>query len=290
MDLPDTHAHGPGGPRPVEHFHSLPKARTLRRQGDSLSHVSDSTTGSKGDTAGETGDDSSGLSKDGSAVTLPDPPPQKASAVSLGPGWVQFAGWQNESGKLLTHYSCVLTVPSPPQEQGKQVIFLFPGLQTGANDGTELYQPVLQWGPSAAGGGLYWSVSCWYAHKGRLVYSSLMRVSENDRLVCTVERVEKNDLGSRWMCTAEDELSGSKTQLPVIGEVVLGWCNTTLEAYSPDISCAQFPNTPSTTFRQISIYSEDTPLIPAWKPTVNYHGCNNEVLIDGPDETRLIYQ
>ena len=50
------------------------------------------------------------------------------------------------------------TVPPAPATQNGQTIFLFPGIQNS----TMIYQPVLQWGPSAAGGGNYWAVASWY--------------------------------------------------------------------------------------------------------------------------------
>ena len=39
-----------------------------------------------------------------------------------------------------------------------RTIFLFNGIQNS----TSIYQPVLQWGPSAAGGGNFWTVASWY--------------------------------------------------------------------------------------------------------------------------------
>ena len=42
-----------------------------------------------------------------------------------------------------------------------------------------IYPPVLQWGPSAAGGGNYWAVASWYAdgQGGQAFYSQLVQVS-----------------------------------------------------------------------------------------------------------------
>ena len=285
MTLPATHAHGPGGPRPIEHFHPLLPSEVLERVGTKLRKIL--PKGPKGRTT--------------TTEYLPDPPASDPSgetesgdkptkAISLGPGWVQFASWSNDSGKPITYCSGSWTVPPAPEDAGEQVVFLFLGLQAAENDGTELYQPVLQWGPSAAGGGKYWSVSCWYLYQGRLIYSPLVRVSVGEILDTRVERVMQNEQGSKWECAAKARQSGAETKLPVIGDLELGWVNTTLEAYSRSISCEQFPRAPSTTFRDLTLRSGDTPLEPRWKPTVSYDGCNNQVLIDGPEETRLIYQ
>jgi hypothetical protein len=297
MTLPATHAHGPGGPRPLDHFHPLSSSEVLERVGEKLRKVR--PRGPKGSTTEELPEpappaDAGDTKTDGSSTTDTDSSSgtdtSSASAASLGPGWVQFASWANDTGKPITYASGAWTVPPAPEDAGDQVIFLFLGLQTGENDGSELFQPVLQWGPSAAGGGKYWSVSCWYLFRGRLVYSPLVRVSAGEVLDTRVERVMQNDQGTKWECVAKARKSGVETSLPVIGNLSLGWVNTTLEAYSQNISCAQFPRTSSTTFRRLTLRSGDAPLAPQWKPTVRYDGCNNQVLIDGQDETRLIYQ
>ncbi len=290
MTLPATHAHGPGGPRPLEHFHLLSPSEVLERVGVKLRKILPKgprdapTTTEELPTPPEAEESPPADGADTDTETDPQP------ALKLGPGWVQFASWTNDTGKPITYCSGSWTVPPAPEDVGNQVVFLFLGLQTGENDGSELYQPVLQWGPSAAGGGKYWSVSCWYLYKGRLIYSPLVRVSAGEILDVRVEQVTQNEQGTSWECVAKARKSGAETSLPVVGALSLGWVNTTLEAYSQDISCSQFPRTPTTTFRDLVVRSGDTLLVPQWKPTVNYHGCNNQVLIDGPQETRLIYQ
>lgn len=294
MTLPDSHAHGPGGPRPIEHFHALGEGAVLEKLRDGLRKIAEDRphlppvelpgVGRRDD------DDDDASSTDGSAAEGQPATGDAASTSQPQPGWVQWAGWTNATGKLLTLCSGSFTVPPPPEDPGDQVIFLFIGLQAGKNDGSELYQAVLQWGPSAAGGGKYWAVSCWYLHQGRLIFSPLIRVAAGEVLETRVERTAKNKMGSSWECVATARNSGASTRLPVVGDVRLGWVNTTLEAYSPAISCSQFPRTNSTAFRQLLLRSGDEDLVPAWEPEVRYAGCNNQVLIEGPEETRLIYQ
>jgi hypothetical protein len=92
----------------------------------------------------------------------------------LASGWIAYAYWSNETGSPIT-FQTSWRVPPVPSTQNGQVIFLFNGIQNS----TMIYQPVLQWGPSAAGGGNYWSVACWYADgkDGHSFYSSLTRVA-----------------------------------------------------------------------------------------------------------------
>ncbi len=78
-------------------------------------------------------------------------------AAGLGEGWIAYAGWTNDTGHPVTLFSTMWKVPPAPKTNHNQVIFLFSGIQNSTN----IYQPVLQWGPSAAGGGPYWAVANW---------------------------------------------------------------------------------------------------------------------------------
>lgn len=50
---------------------------------------------------------------------------------------------------------------------------------SGIQNSTMIYQPVLQWGESAAGGGNYWGVASWYVdgQGGLALHSNLVRVN-----------------------------------------------------------------------------------------------------------------
>ena len=75
------------------------------------------------------------------------------------------------------------TVPPAPSTDSGQTIFLFNGIQNyGTNYG--ILQPVLQWGPSAAGGGSYWSIASWYVTSGGdAFHTTLIQVDEGDVLI-----------------------------------------------------------------------------------------------------------
>jgi hypothetical protein len=53
-------------------------------------------------------------------------------------------------------------------------------MQSGS--GAHIIQPVLQWGPSAAGGGNYWAITNWYAdgQGGAASFKPLIRVNPGD--------------------------------------------------------------------------------------------------------------
>ena len=109
--------------------------------------------------------------------------PELAEGVvpAFGTGWIVYAGWTNTTGHPITSFSTTWTVPPAPSTSSGQTIFLFNGIQNS----TMIYQPVLQWGSSAAGGGAYWSVACWYAdgQGGTAFHTNLVRVNSGDVLV-----------------------------------------------------------------------------------------------------------
>ena len=70
-------------------------------------------------------------------------------------------------------------VPSPPSFNGG-TIFLFNGIAPTAQDW--ILQPVLQYGPSAAGGGNFWAIAAWFVGSGGAWHSPLVGVNPGDTL------------------------------------------------------------------------------------------------------------
>lgn len=106
-------------------------------------------------------------------------PEEKVAA--LGSGWIAYAYWNNNSGSTLSSFTTTWVVPPAPTTQSGQTVFLFNGIQNS----TMIYQPVLQWGLSAAGGGNYWAVASWYAdgQNGHSFHSQLTQVNPGDILI-----------------------------------------------------------------------------------------------------------
>src|SRR5437016_3270931 len=107
--------------------------------------------------------------------------PHPTVVPALGSGWIAYAYWTNNTGHPVTRFATTWVVPPPPQTNHNQTIFLFNGIQNA----TMIYQPVLQWGPSAAGGGAYWSVASWYVdgQGGPAFHTNLVRVNPGDVLL-----------------------------------------------------------------------------------------------------------
>ncbi|MDQ1536442.1 MAG: hypothetical protein QOE58_835, partial [Actinomycetota bacterium] len=79
--------------------------------------------------------------------------PDEKIVPAFGSGWITYASWTNSTGTPVSRFATSWRVPAAPSTSIGQTIFLFNGIQNS----TMIYQPVLQWGPSAAGGGANWA-------------------------------------------------------------------------------------------------------------------------------------
>jgi hypothetical protein len=135
-------------------------------------------------------------------------PPRRVP--DFGSGWITYASWTNNTGSPISLFSTNWVVPPDPATQSGQTIFLFNGIQNSSM----IYQPVLQWGPSAAGGGNYWAVASWYAdgQGGPAFYSQLVQVNPGDVLTGIMTLTGQSPAGFSYNC----EFQGiANTGLPV---------------------------------------------------------------------------
>jgi hypothetical protein len=150
-------------------------------------------------------------------------------------GWVVYTGWTNTTGSPISRFATTWEVPEEPTNTGDQTIFLFNGIQNS----TMIYQPVLQWGPSAAGGGKRWSVASWYAdgETGASFHTDLVDVNVGDVLVGVMTLTGEADGKFNYNC----EFAGvPNTSLPIADVEELTWANETLEAYAVT-ECGDYP-------------------------------------------------
>ncbi len=106
-------------------------------------------------------------------------------------GWVGFSNWN--SAYPITYFSSRWTVPGTPgNTQYGQTIFLFNA--TSQADQSDILQPVLQWGPSSAGGGNYWSIGNWYGWDSNayFAYSGLVNVSSGTAVTGVINNTGLN--------------------------------------------------------------------------------------------------
>jgi hypothetical protein len=170
-----------------------------------------------------------------------------AKVPALGSGWISYASWTNNTGHPVSRFSTTWVVPPAPSTDHGQTIFLFNGIQNS----TMIYQPVLQWGPSAAGGGSYWAVASWYVdgQGGPAFHSNLVRVNSGDVLTGVMHLTGQSGTQFSYGC----EFTGiANTSLPINNVQELTWNIETLEAYGIQ-QCSDYPNTNFTAFTGIDL-------------------------------------
>jgi hypothetical protein len=143
-----------------------------------------------------------------------------------------------------------------------------------------ILQPVLQWGPSAAGGGQYWSVASWYVTgAGSAFHTNLIRVNPGDRLTGLMTMT--SNAGGVFDYTSE--FSGiANTTLTVQDVDELVWANQTLEAYSV-AQCSDYPQTDRTLFSAIALTTTGGAASTVWGPTSSVTDCGQRAAVEGSD-------
>jgi len=260
----------PGGYKPRSNVHHVPPEHSLRMNGDvfEIHHRTRGLIRSVGLIRRHTSIEPLMPRNIGHRPDLAEPFRNMGPGVP-GPdgevnGWVSFAFWNNATGTPISLFSTAWTVPEAPQNAGDQTIFLFNGIQNA----TMIYQPVLQWGSSAAGGGQKWSIGCWYADSpdGHSFYSLLVDVLPGTSLSASMSMTDQSEAGYSY--TAQFD-GVDDTILPIFNVDQLTWANETLEVYKVK-SKADLPNSAKTAFSSIVLKTGTT--IPAigWS-LENYH-------------------
>ena len=200
------------------------------------------------------------------------PPP--GVTPSFGSGWITYASWTNGTGTPVSSFATTWVVPDPPATQSGQVIFLFPGIQNS----TMIYQPVLQWGQSAAGGGNYWAVASWYVdgQGGIALHSSLVPVSPGDTLVGVMTLTGQSAGMFSYNCSFEGIANAS---LPVSNIEQLTWLIETLECYGIT-QASDYPDVALTEMRNISISTGATHPAMTWGVNNAVTDCGQHTIIE----------
>jgi hypothetical protein len=198
--------------------------------------------------------------------------PTAGAVPALGSGWICYASW-TENAKPLSLFTTSWVVPPAPATQSGQTIFLFNGIQNS----TMIYQPVLQWGPSAAGGGNYWAVASWYAdgQTGHAFYSSLVRVSPGQVLTGVMTETSQSANGFSYNCQF---IGIANTSLPIQNVQQLTWCVETLECYGLQ-QCSNYPQTCRTQMKAIEIEASGSPVTPSWTATNSVTDCGQHATV-----------
>ena len=199
--------------------------------------------------------------------------PEDKLVPKFGSGWITYASWRNNTGTPVSRFATTWQVPPEPATSNSQTIFLFNGIQNS----TMIFQPVLQWGPSAAGGGAYWAVASWYAdgQSGHSFYTTPVRVNVGDLLTGVMTMTGTSGAQHSYSCL----FSGiAGTTLTIANVEELTWCIETLEAYGIS-ACSDYPNTFSTVMSGVDLQTGTTHPALTWTATQAVTDCGQHTVV-----------
>ncbi|KAJ7458629.1 hypothetical protein FB451DRAFT_1406383 [Mycena latifolia] len=162
-----------------------------------------------------------------SAPRVPTPVPEEAS------GWISYASWLNSDPSPISSFTASWIVPPVPTAQHGQTIFLFNSIEPATGDA--ILQPVLQYGPSAAGGGDFWAVATWYLFGDQTFFTQPVAVQVGQPLTGNIS------LAGTHRATYSYTVSFAhihSTALTIHGSAPLSWATETLEAYGINVALA----------------------------------------------------
>jgi len=224
----------PAGLRPIENVHAVPEGGSVKLVGSEI-HLLDAT----GTVIHVGTNDYAKIGSSAATATTSAVEPEES-------GWVAYAYWYNEATAAIDSFTTSWEVPAVPAENHDQTIFLFNSIEPASGDA--ILQPVLQFGPSAAGGGSYWAVASWYLVGSSTFYSSLVEVAAGDALTGVITLTSSSGSSYNY---ASSFTGISGTSITATGSDVLLWATETLETYGIT-TAADYP-TGSTTFSDINI-------------------------------------
>lgn len=216
------------------------------------------------------------LDMDGEEVECIDLTLQKKGSIpELGHGWIAFSGWTNLTDNPVIYFRTSWTVPPEPLTKGSQTIYLFNGISPSKHSDAIL-QPVLQWGPSEAGGGKRWSIASWYVDKsGHAYHSPSTNVKAGDKIVGLMTLIGKTNGLFYYRCEFE---GFAQSVLHTKGIAELVWLNETLEAYSIGV-CSDYPNVPHSAFTDIEVRTRKSVPSLDWSPITEITDCGQDVRV-----------
>lgn len=235
----------PHGIRPIANVHEVPAGGEVRLVGEEI-HLLDAN----GNVLHVAQNDHAAIKATASS----------SSVEPLETGWIAYADWYNEGSSPINSFTTTWSVPNTPSSYIEQTLFLFNSIEPASGDA--ILQPVLQYGPSAAGGGEYWAVASWYLVGSDTYYTNPIEVSAGDSLTGVITLTSSSGSSYNYV-TSFTGISG--TSLTATGSDELVWATETLEVYSVETK-SNFP-TGSTVFHGIDITtSAGTPSV-SWETT-----------------------
>lgn len=240
----------PHGQRPSANVHLVPDDGEVKLVGDEVQVLN--STGGVVHTS----------PNDHAEIRVPLSNPNDTETPAPKTGWIAYASWYNTGNSPISYFATTWTVPPAPKTNHGQTIFLFNSIEPATGDA--ILQPVLQWGPSAAGGGAYWSVASWYLVGSQVYHTTLRRVYTGQSLNGLITL--KGCSGGHYSYVSSFTNIGGTT-ITASGSAELVWATETLESYN----VAQGSDYPrgSTVFHGINLRTE------SGKPSVTWSTVND---------------
>jgi hypothetical protein len=195
-------------------------------------------------------------------------------------GWVAYAQYNAASG--VTMFNGQWQVPQKPSNTNdQQTLFLFTGLQNAVfeEQSPTIIQPVLQWGPSDAGGGQYWSIASWFVGNGNAAFSQLKIVYPGDIIYGSMS-INSN---GRWVILTQDKTIGQSTSLTTTTSINEPYAFVTLEVYNVN-GCTDYPQSASVPFNGLQLS-----VTPSWMPQNPYQFCNENIAVNSPSSIVITF-
>ncbi|KAJ7092306.1 hypothetical protein B0H15DRAFT_799479 [Mycena belliarum] len=230
----------PGGYRSKANVHEIPVGGSLAHVGDMI-HV---------------------LAANGTVLKVVhrrNTAKREPAVLPLKTGWIAYASWLNYDSSPIASFTTTWEVPAVPTENHGQTVFLFNSIEPTSGP-VAILQPVLQYGPSAAGGGSFWAVASWYISSSDQFHTTPVRTSAGTTLNGVITLTGTSSDSS--LCNYTTQFIGiSETFLYISGVSQLRWATETLEAYGVT-SINDYPAS-STVFSGINLKLADgaTPIV-----------------------------
>jgi hypothetical protein len=176
-------------------------------------------------------------------------------------GWIAYAYWTN-SGTAITNFTTKWKVPAVPASKSNQTLFLFNGMQDGTTSTSYIVQPVLQWGPSAAGGGKYWAITNWYVSSSQAFFGSLVTVNPGTNLTGVMKQTAVSGSNYSYNSSFTGYAAASALQINNVPQAF--WAAETLEAYGITNVSTQYPPDAKVALTSIQILKGSTNASISW--------------------------
>jgi hypothetical protein len=217
-------------------------------------------------------------------------PPLRASGGhgSAWKAWVQ-ASAPGSGAAAVTALNSTWRVPSAPQggDEG-QVLFFWNGIEPA--DTSAVLQPVLQWGPSAAGGGAFWAYSAWYVSAAHGSYfSPLVQVAPGDSVLgtCAFDAAA----GAWAIAAAAPGHDASVLRFAPVPGAPWSTAYHVLEAYGVGADCSAYPAQGAVNFTGVAVEVDGRPVQPvAWQAQAQGAGCGERAQADAAgDAVQILF-